>query len=188
MNWIALALLAGLIVGWLWWANRPRGGDPYGLRQPPAEPRPVAPQAASPATAKRALSEGPLRTAAPGRFEVSVVGEFHHQDALRRVVGVMAPTARPRRFKALLVPEPDNPHDPMALRVEIAGELVGYLGRRDAELFHVSAEAEGLVGRAVQTDARVFARGGMERGEGAVIEVELDINLYPVTFRGDRGA
>jgi HIRAN domain len=70
-----------------------------------------------------------------GMRRISVVGESNYQDALRRVSG--APVTGDWKFEceASLVPEPTNPHDPKAVMVQINGECVGYLSRRNASVF-----------------------------------------------------
>ncbi|WP_431879962.1 DUF4236 domain-containing protein [Amycolatopsis sacchari] len=80
------------------------------------------------------------RLSAQGR--VSVVGESHYQEALRRAVGGAAAGTEPERHLpvvATLVPEPENRHDPCAVRVDVvtgAGTAtVGYLSRSDARAY-----------------------------------------------------
>jgi len=61
-----------------------------------------------------------------GHESVNVAGESHYQDALRAISGqgeIRHDT------EARLIPEPDNPHDANAVRVEIDGAKVGYLPR-----------------------------------------------------------
>jgi hypothetical protein len=62
----------------------------------------------------------------------------HHEDFLRMVRAVGAGKERPSMFGgtygradvlAVLAPEPGNPHDPNAVRVTVAGQVIGYLGR-----------------------------------------------------------
>jgi hypothetical protein len=61
-----------------------------------------------------------------GRELVNVAGESHYQEALRAIAG----SGEVRlAVESQLVPEPDNPHDPNAVRVEIEGAKVGYLPR-----------------------------------------------------------
>ena len=64
---------------------------------------------------------------------VSVAGTTFHEEAVRRAV------ARGPATPPVLVAEPDNAHDPNAVRVEIGGERVGYWPR----------------GRSVRLDARM---------------------------------
>ena len=68
---------------------------------------------------------------------VEVVGESHYQPALRAAVaacGTLAgeiPTTR-----AILMREPDNPHDPHAVAIYLEGhEKIGYLSRADARAY-----------------------------------------------------
>ena len=68
----------------------------------------------------------PRVTFLPGRESVNVAGESHYQDALRALAG---PGHVRRDTEARLVAEPDNVHDPHAVRVEIDGHKVGYLPR-----------------------------------------------------------
>jgi hypothetical protein len=80
------------------------------------------------------------RLSAQGR--VTVVGESHYQPALRRAAhGVCAGTDFGQHLPvvATLVPEPDNPHDPYAVRVDVVtggrAETVGYLPRYTARTY-----------------------------------------------------
>lgn len=68
-----------------------------------------------------------------GHEVLEVVGESHYQDALWRIVGADRGSRRVHQpAKATLVPEPDNPYDPNAIGVWVAGHQVGYLGRDNA--------------------------------------------------------
>jgi hypothetical protein len=60
---------------------------------------------------------------------VSVVGTSHYQPALSEITGRRADEEIRVEKIAVLVPEPDNPHDPNAIAVHIDGQLVGYLSR-----------------------------------------------------------
>lgn len=69
-----------------------------------------------------------------GHETLEVVGESHYQAELWQIVGQAHDRHDPVRFDAIavLVPEPENPYDEHAVRVEIGGLLVGYLSRSDA--------------------------------------------------------
>jgi hypothetical protein len=71
-----------------------------------------------------------------GQETLEVVGESHYQDTLWRIVGGIR--RDPVRFPtvAVLMPEPDNPYDANAIKALIGGELVGYLSRENAVLYH----------------------------------------------------
>lgn len=70
-----------------------------------------------------------------GTRRLSVVGESNYQEALAQVSG--APADGEHRFEctAVLVLEPDNPHDPNAVMVQVEGRCVGYLSRHNARRF-----------------------------------------------------
>lgn len=70
-----------------------------------------------------------------GTRKLSVVGESNYQAALMRVSGAPASGKHRHDCTALLVLEPDNPHDPKAVMVQVDGECVGYLSRHNARRF-----------------------------------------------------
>ncbi len=67
--------------------------------------------------------------------ELDVVGESHHQEDLAALMAALrdGPDATELWTAARLVPEPLNPYDRNAVRVEVHGRLVGHLSREDAE-------------------------------------------------------
>lgn len=77
-----------------------------------------------------------------GTRKLSVVGESHYQEALMRVSGAPPSGEHRHDCTALLVLEPDNPHDPKAVMVQVDGECVGYLSRPESprSAWHSSAE------------------------------------------------
>lgn len=76
-----------------------------------------------------------------GTRKLSVVGESNYQAALLRVSN--CPPKGEHRYDctALLVREPDNPHDPKAVMVQVEGECVGYLSRHNAARFGPKVKA-----------------------------------------------
>lgn len=105
---------------------------------------------------------------------ISVVGESHYQPALRAICGAKVGEAVRFECFAALVPEPDNPHDPSAVRVEIKGRLVGYLSRANAEEFNkaiveaAQREQNGLVPAMI---------AGREDGETTNLGVFLELTV-----------
>jgi|GEM_PF-1389355 hypothetical protein len=81
---------------------------------------------------KRSLSND---THTDGLDELEVVGESNYQDALRPIAEIHASFNTPRLLTATLRPEPTNAHDKNAVRVELAGRLVGYLPREIAKRY-----------------------------------------------------
>lgn len=70
-----------------------------------------------------------------GHETLEVVGESHYQDVLWRCVGGDDGSRVRHPVHALLVHEPENPHDRNAIAVVIDGNVVGYLARDDAAVY-----------------------------------------------------
>lgn len=98
-----------------------------------------------------------------GGFDVAVVGESNYQEALERICGGRSADGASHDCTAVLRPEPQNPYDPNAIRVEIDGLLVGYLARPAAKAYGPVAERLTQQGQIGTCDARIV--GGWERGD-----------------------
>jgi HIRAN domain-containing protein len=104
-----------------------------------------------------------------------VRGESEYRKTLRRLTG------KPRRagylipVEADLVREPANPDDSNAFRVEVGGELVGYLARE------VAAQVAGAFDRARCRSMQVCAilRGGSTDSPGVSVHLWLDRRRSP---------
>jgi hypothetical protein len=110
-----------------------------------------------------------------GGLEVGVVGESHYQDALTDIVGGKRPESVRIPIQATLVLEPDNPYDPNAVAVYIAGRKVGYLPRPAAEAF-------APVGRRLAEQQQVGScsatiTGGWDRGDGDTGHFGVSLDL-----------
>jgi len=94
---------------------------------------------------------------------VRVVGVSHYQPALLAAAGAQPGEQVRHETRATLAPEPDNPHDPGAVAVQIGGETVGYLARdehpRWRDILETLAQHDALA----VVDA-VIAGGGAEAG------------------------
>lgn len=66
---------------------------------------------------------------------VAAVGESNYQSALITLCGSQRWEHVAFDCVAALVPEPDNPHDPNAIAVQVQGHLVGYLSRAEARAY-----------------------------------------------------
>ena len=66
---------------------------------------------------------------------VAAVGEASYQSALIAICGSKRWERVAFDCIAALVPEPNNPHDPNAIAVQVEGRLVGYLSRADARAY-----------------------------------------------------
>ena len=92
-----------------------------------------------------------------GRELINVAGESHYQDALRELAG----DETRLEATAALIPEPDNPHDANAVRVEIDGKKVGYLPRDVAPAYGPLVREPTERGRTAVCDAMVSGRDGI---------------------------
>jgi hypothetical protein len=92
---------------------------------------------------------------------IRVVGTSHYQDELLELAPREADEEVRRDAVATLVPEPDNPHDPNAIAVQIEGRVIGYLSRdenrRWLDIAPVRCEAM-IAGRAGTHGLGVFLR------------------------------
>lgn len=111
----------------------------------------------------------------PGTFAIDVVGVARRQAALTTLVERQGRSGRTVTVEALLVLEDSNPHDANAVRVEIEGELVGYLSRENAPRYRADLAAAGQPRASVRCKARIV--GGFETasGERAHFGVRLDL-------------
>lgn len=75
--------------------------------------------------------------------EVEVVGEGSYQDAIERIAGPKEPEGKQMLVGATLRCEPSNEYDPNAVRVEVMGQLVGYLPRDLAAKVCTALSAKG---------------------------------------------
>lgn len=102
-----------------------------------------------------------------GRSSLKVVGESYRQDALEQVTGRRNQEALKLEDVPMeLVCEPENAHDHLAVRVEIDGQLVGYLPRGNARYYHRRIQREG---------GRVSLRGFVGAREGEPIGVRVHV-------------
>lgn len=104
------------------------------------------------APAPVSIIDTPHPSARAADEECEVVGESYHRDEIASLGELSRVYYVPRdrlfgsfvegdvlykyqfeRMAAELVPEPDNPHDADAIRVEVAGVTMGYIPRKDTE-------------------------------------------------------
>src|SRR2546428_2926008 len=99
-----------------------------------------------------------------GELALPIVGESHYQEALEAICGPRSDEGEDRLVEARLVLENDNPHDSMAVRVDIQGQTVGHLSREHARQYRNQLERAGYASTDAYCKARI--RGGWDRGEG----------------------
>ena len=110
----------------------------------------------------------------PGFYEFDIVGESHYQEALNEICGGKVKQGHFKTVTAKLFPEDENPHDPMAVCVQIEGRTVGYLSRENARKMRAQLPHAGVFWKVA---AKIV--GGWDDGEGSVghYGVKLDIPL-----------
>lgn len=127
-------------------------------------------------------ASGTIWLAGTGRYDFDIVGESHYQDTLEDVCGGRSEDAADHDTLAILIPQPDNPHDRNAVRVVMLVddemETVGYLSRDQAVPYHQRMAQMGLSRRLAGCRAKIV--GGWEgpRGSGH-FGVKLDL-AWPV--------
>lgn len=116
-------------------------------------------------------------TIAPGG-EQHVVGESNYQRTLEHAAGGRTPDGCATSLvTAELVREPRNRYDRNAVRVDIAGQVVGYLPRTDAPRYHQLVTALWEQGLAATCWARLT--GGWDRGPGYQGSVGIVLDIDP---------
>jgi hypothetical protein len=103
-----------------------------------------------------------------GDDRIEVVGESFYRAALKRIA---AAGGTSRVLSATLRPEPSNPYDRNAVRVEIDGELVGHIPRDLAEMISGPVTELARDGP-VTAKAELRGEGDSELGFGVVLWIE----------------
>lgn len=114
-----------------------------------------------------------IRYVGDGTYSENVSGESKYQDALESLVARSEDGAE-FETEAWLYPEPTNPHDSKAIRVEICGKTVGYIPRDFTAVYHAD-----LQGGVAVCDALIV--GGWDRGKRGRghFGVKLDVEYPP---------
>jgi hypothetical protein len=97
------------------------------------------------------------------RYNVKVVGASMYQQDLERLAGGRSEGGVSVEVLATVVPEPSNPHDRLAMRVDVSGRTVGYLSREDARSYRKRLKAEGLKVEPMGFPGLIV--GGWDRGK-----------------------
>jgi HIRAN domain len=106
----------------------------------------------------------------PARKTVDVVGEGSYQGSLERLAGARTiDGAREPDHIAILLPEPNNPYDPNAVRIVVVREggdaaVIGYLSRGNAVAYRPVIDRLAADGKVAACRASIS--GGWDRGDG----------------------
>lgn len=111
----------------------------------------------------------------PGTYEFDIVGESHYQQALEAICGGRTAESASHKTEAVLHLEDSNPHDNMAVRVDIGGETVGYLSRSDARAYRKQLKQLGHERLACKCNAMVVGGWQRSRTDQGSFGVKLDL-------------
>ena len=98
-----------------------------------------------------------------GNYSTDIVGESRYQDALERICSGRTREGQEKKVTATLNYEDSNPHDHLAVRIDIESQTVGYLDRNLARKLRKILSKRGFKGSRIQCNAMIV--GGWDRGE-----------------------
>lgn len=115
--------------------------------------------------------------------DLAVVGESYRQDVLQRIAADRLEAGETVVFKALIVPEPENPYDPHAIMVVADGHgLVGYFPREHAEEYGEVSRLLTQRGAVGECDAWLTGGSGNAASIGVMLHIE-DADVLEDTLR-----
>lgn len=112
-----------------------------------------------------------------------VVGETFHADAIRSLFPRAIPEGGQELFlRAVLLPDPENPHDRNAVKVLISGQQIGHLSQEDAMLYQPVFGALVQRGFLPTTSSRVWGSEydqwvGFDRRGGEITKREFNASV-----------
>jgi len=105
-------------------------------------------------------------------WSIGIVGESHRQTALRDLSAGRRRRDEPVHFLVALIPEPTNPYDANAIRVDILrGDQVGYLARDDAAAYGLVLTAVTAAGKLGVCRAKLIGGTAGKPSLGVVIDL-----------------
>jgi len=117
-----------------------------------------------------------LSPTSTGKFHVPVVGVTFHQEALQIICGNKREEGVPIYKQAIMIPENDNPEDANAVRIDIGGETVGHLSRRNATVWRGKMISENRSGEFMCLSQIIWDRGYIAEGSYGVL-LDIDLSL-----------
>ena len=111
----------------------------------------------------------------PGTYAFDIVGESNYQKTLEEICGGKTENGVKHLTEATLVLEDSNKFDNMAVRVDIHGQTVGYLSKKDARSYRKQLMALGHPDITCVCKATIV--GGWDRagGDTGHFGVKLDL-------------
>ncbi len=111
----------------------------------------------------------------PGTYEFDIVGESKYQEALESICGGRTEDGAELQTDAVLFLEDTNPHDNMAVRVDIEGQTVGYLSRKDARSYRKQLQQLGHASITCSCNAMIVGGWERSRSDRGHFGVKLDL-------------
>ena len=111
-----------------------------------------------------------------GAFDVIVTGVSFYQKALEKTCGGRSVEGIEVITQAKIIPYDDNPYDAYAVRIEIKGEIVGHLSRKDARKWRSKMISECFSG-AVTCPARIVWDKGADKAGSYGVWLDTDLTL-----------
>lgn len=111
----------------------------------------------------------------PGTYEFEIVGESRYQDVLVTICGGRTEDSAEHMTEAVLHLEDSNPHDNLAVRVDIDGRTVGYLSRKDARSYRKQLKQLGHERIVCKCDAMIVGGWRRSRTDQGHFGVKLDL-------------
>jgi hypothetical protein len=111
-----------------------------------------------------------------GRFDVIVVGVSFYQKVLEKICGNKCGKGLDVFTQADIIPDNDNPHDNNAVRVEIDGETVGHLSRKNAILWRSKMISDNHSG-VVKCPAKIVWDKNYDEEGSYGVWLNLDLSL-----------
>ncbi len=111
-----------------------------------------------------------------GEYEVTVVGVFFYQKALERICEGRREEGMELHVTAQIIPYDDNPADVHAVRIEIEGEIVGHLSRKQALVCRSKMISDGFSG-AVACPAKIAWDRNFDKAGSYGVWLNIDLTL-----------
>lgn len=100
-----------------------------------------------------------------GNYPQEIVGESNYQKALDRIAGGKSEDGHELSVTAELILDDRNPHDNQAVRVQVDGNIVGYLSKQDARNYRRWLRDQEAPARVI-VECQALIVGGWRRGSG----------------------
>ena len=111
-----------------------------------------------------------------GMFDVIVVGVSYYQETLSKICGNKRADDTSLFKEATIVPYDDNPHDAHAVRVEIGGETVGHLSRKNAIIWRSKMISDNY-SKEIKCPAKIIWDRGYDKEGSYAVSLDLDLTL-----------